>query len=96
VELLLISGIVVVAGVLIGRHASRPSEGDGFLTATLRGWTQPEWPRGVQEEEPLLWRRSVAVPVAPAVATRARKDSACDVRPDRVVRRRNGFPVRVA
>jgi hypothetical protein len=81
----------IVAAAFVAGHTMRSEDRDGILTETLRGWRQPGWPHGVQEEEPVRLNLAAATPVpstAPCDCT--------DATPRAHVSRRNAFPVRVA
>jgi hypothetical protein len=82
--------VVAIVGVayMVGR-VTRSDDRDGILTVTLRGWRPPEWPRGVQEEDPVPLHLNLARP-GPCPG------SACPDGTMPRVSRRNAFPVRVA
>src|SRR4051794_4825832 len=65
---LLVGAVAIVAVAYLAGRVMRTDDRDGILTATLRGWRQPDWPRGVQEEEPVALHLAPARPPACSVA----------------------------
>jgi hypothetical protein len=86
--LLALVASIAAAAFIVGR-LMQSDDSDGIMTVTLRGWRQPGWPRGVQEEEPVALQLTPARPAPCVVAD-------CPEASVRRVNRRNAFPVRVA
>jgi hypothetical protein len=51
---ILVLAIVVMAPIILGLRRLAGS-GPSAIETLFRGWRPDPWPRGIQEEEPMLW-----------------------------------------